>query len=151
MSILLGRAIDLAAKIGKGTRTIGAKVKKGSDKIFTSSKTGVNWGARKGSFAKDLAAGVRSEGRLLRKNVTFKNVGKFGKKAFWDYPITTGAGIGLGFHFASSKNNKKKKKKVQGDRKVIMPKVGKKKFSYTKKGKAAAKRYAKKKRKKVRY
>ena len=74
MSILLGRAIDLAAKIGKGTRTIGAKVKKGSDKIFTSSKTGVNWGARKGSFAKDLAAGVRSEGRLLRKNVTFKNI-----------------------------------------------------------------------------
>ena len=39
----------------------------------------------------------------------------------------------------------------QGDRKVNMPKVGKKKFSYTKKGKAAAKRYAKKKRKKVRY
>ncbi len=31
-----------------------------------------------------------------------------------------------------------------------MPKVGKKKFSYTKKGKAAAKRYAKKSGKKVR-
>ena len=30
-----------------------------------------------------------------------------------------------------------------------MPKVGKKKFSYTKKGKAAAKKYAKKKGKKV--
>lgn len=29
-----------------------------------------------------------------------------------------------------------------------MPKVGKKKFAYTKKGKAAAKRYAKKKKKK---
>ena len=32
-----------------------------------------------------------------------------------------------------------------------MPKVGKKKFSYTKKGKAAAKKYAKKKGKKVKY
>ena len=31
-----------------------------------------------------------------------------------------------------------------------MPRVGKKKFSYTKKGKAAAKKYAKKKRKKTR-
>jgi len=31
-----------------------------------------------------------------------------------------------------------------------MPKVGKKKFGYTKKGKAAAKKYAKKTRKKVR-
>ena len=32
-----------------------------------------------------------------------------------------------------------------------MPKVGKKKFSYTKKGKAAAKKYAKKRGKKVKY
>jgi len=32
-----------------------------------------------------------------------------------------------------------------------MPKVGKKKFSYTKKGKQAAKRYAKKTGKKMRY
>ena len=32
-----------------------------------------------------------------------------------------------------------------------MPKVGKKKFAYTKKGKAAAKRYAKEKKKKSRY
>ncbi len=32
-----------------------------------------------------------------------------------------------------------------------MPKVGKKKFSYTKKGKKAAKRYAKKMGKKMRY
>jgi hypothetical protein len=32
-----------------------------------------------------------------------------------------------------------------------MPKVGKKKFSYTKKGKKAAKRYAKKTGKKMRY
>ena len=32
-----------------------------------------------------------------------------------------------------------------------MPKVGKKKFSYTKIGKTAAKKYAKKKGKKVRY
>jgi len=32
-----------------------------------------------------------------------------------------------------------------------MPKVGKKKFSYTKKGKAAAKKYAKQKGKKVKY
>ena len=32
-----------------------------------------------------------------------------------------------------------------------MPKVGKKKFSYTKKGKAAAKKYAKKKGKEVKY
>ena len=112
MSIFLGRAIGLAAKIGKGTRTIGAKVKKGTDKIFTPSKTGFSYGARKGSFAKDLAGEVRREGRLLRKNVTFKNIGSFGKKAFWDYPITTGFGIGLGFKVASSKNNKKKKKKV---------------------------------------
>ena len=109
MSIFIGKAIGLAATIGKGTRTIGAKVKKGTDKIFTSSKTGVSFGARKGSFAKDLAAEVRREGRLLRKNVTFKNIGSFGKKAFWEYPITTGAGIGVGFKLASSKKNKKKK------------------------------------------
>ena len=32
-----------------------------------------------------------------------------------------------------------------------MPKVGKKKFCYTKKGRAAAKKYAKKKGRKVRY
>ena len=32
-----------------------------------------------------------------------------------------------------------------------MPKVGKKKFSYTKKGRTAAKKYAKKKGKKVKY
>ena len=32
-----------------------------------------------------------------------------------------------------------------------MPQVGKKKFSYTKKGKAAANKYAKKKGKKVKY
>jgi len=32
-----------------------------------------------------------------------------------------------------------------------MPQVGKKKFSYTKKGKVAAKKYAKKKGKKVKY
>jgi len=32
-----------------------------------------------------------------------------------------------------------------------MPKVGKKKFSYTKKGRIAAKKYAKKKGKKVKY
>ena len=32
-----------------------------------------------------------------------------------------------------------------------MPKVGKKKFSYTKKGSTAAKKYAKKKGKKVKY
>lgn len=89
---------------------IGSKVKKGSDKIFTSSQTGKNWGARKGSFAKDFAASVRSEGRLLRKNVTFKNIGSFGKKAFGDYPITTGAGIGVGLNIALSKKNKNKKK-----------------------------------------
>ena len=39
----------------------------------------------------------------------------------------------------------------QGDRKVNMPKVGKKKFAYTKAGKKKAKAYAKKKKKKVRY
>ena len=32
-----------------------------------------------------------------------------------------------------------------------MPQVGKKKFAYTKKGRAAARRYAKKKKKKSRY
>ena len=39
----------------------------------------------------------------------------------------------------------------QGDRKVNMPKVGKKKFAYTKAGKKKAKAYAKKKKKKVKY
>ena len=87
-----------------------SKVKKGSDKIFTSSKTGKNWGVRKGSFAKDFAASVRSEGRLLRKNVTLQNVGSFGKKAILDYPITTGVGIGLSHKILASKNNKKKEK-----------------------------------------
>ena len=62
-------AIKFGNKAFSFSSKVRSKVKKGSDKIFTSSKTGVNWGARKGSFAKDLAAGVRSEGRLLRKNV----------------------------------------------------------------------------------
>ena len=105
------KAFGFGSKVGSKVKKVGSKVKKGSDKIFTSSKTGVNFGARKGSFAKDLAAGVRSEGRLLKKNVTFKNIGSFGKKAFLDYPITTGAGIGIGLNVASSKKNKNKNKK----------------------------------------
>jgi len=110
-AIKLGnKAFSFSSKVGSKVKKVGSKVKKGSDKIFTSSKTGVNWGARKGSFAKDFASSVRSEGRLLRKNVTFKNIGSFGKKAFWDYPITTGAGIGVGLNIASSKKNKNKKK-----------------------------------------
>ena len=82
-----------------------------------------------------------------------------------------GLGLGAGAVYKGLTNGKKKKNRfgklsksdpnykalkragyiVQGDRKVNMPKVGKKKFSYTKKGKAAAKRYAKKKKKKVKY
>ena len=59
--------------------------------------------AAKEALSKALGVGIR-------KNVTFKNIGSFGKKAFWDYPITTGAGIGVGLNIASSKKKKNKKK-----------------------------------------
>ena len=80
-------------------------VKKGTDKIFTSSKTGVNWGQRKGSFAKDLAASVRSEGRGLRKGI------KKLPKLAWEHPITAGLAIGGTYQLATRGLKPKKKKK----------------------------------------
>ena len=41
-------AIKFGNKAFSFSSKVRSKVKKGSDKIFTSSKTGVNWGARKG-------------------------------------------------------------------------------------------------------
>ena len=118
---------------------------------------------------------VIKAGKFVAKK-TPKSVTRFKRKAkkfvkgeikfYKEFPELTagaavvGGGLGLGASAAYKglTNGKKKKNKQinryvagQGDRKVNMPKVGKKKFSYTKKGKAAAKRYAKKKRKKVRY
>ena len=60
------------------------------------------------------------------------------------------ANLGLAA-YGHKKYKQSKNKKVQGDRKVIMPKVGKKKFAYTKAGKKKAKAYAKKRGKKVKY
>tara|TARA_R100000963_G_C4603511_1_gene76392 strand:- start:405 stop:728 length:324 start_codon:yes stop_codon:yes gene_type:complete len=101
-------AIKLGNKAFSFSSKVGSKVKKGSDKIFTSSKTGVNWGARKGSFAKDLAGSVRSEGRGLRRGI--KKVPKLA----WDHPITTGflAGSTVNYAILKRKDKKNKKKKV---------------------------------------
>jgi len=73
-------------------------------------KLASDFGVYKGSFAKDFAATARAEGRLLRKNVTWKNTKNFSGKAFWNYPITTGAGAGLALHAVLPKKDKKKKK-----------------------------------------
>jgi len=94
----LNKAFKLSSKVG-------SKVKKGSDKIFTSSKTGVSFGARKGSFAKDLAGAVRSEGRGLRRGI--KKVPKLA----WDHPITTGFLAGSTVNYAILKRKDKKNKK----------------------------------------
>ena len=85
---------------------IGSTIKKGSDKIFTSSKTGVGFGARKGSFGKDLAASFRSEGRGLRRGI------KKLPKLAWDHPFTAGVAVGGAYQLATrglkTKKNKKK-------------------------------------------
>ena len=73
-------------------------------------KLASDFGVYKGSFAKDFAATARTEGRLLRKNVTWKNTKNFSSKAFWNYPMTTGVGAGLALHAVLPKKNKKKKK-----------------------------------------
>jgi hypothetical protein len=65
-------------------------------------------GLYKGSFAKDFAAGARTEGRLLRKNVF---TGNNAFKTVMDYPITTGIGLGITARAAFPKKNKDKKKK----------------------------------------
>ena len=107
-------AIKFGNKAFSFSSKVRSKVKKGSDKIFTSSKTGVNWGQRKGSFGKDLAAQVRSEGRGLRRGI------KKLPKLAWDHPITAGFAIGGTYQLATrGLKPKKKKKKVYGDRNVI--------------------------------
>ena len=65
-----------------------------------------DYGVYKGSFIKDFAAETRREGRLLRKNVFT------GKNAFvtaYNYPITTGVGIGITARALQPKKEKKKK------------------------------------------
>ena len=100
-------AIKFGNKAFSFSSKVGSKVKKGSDKIFTSSKTGVNWGARKGSFGKDLAASLRSEGRGLRKGI------KKLPKLAWDHPFTAGVAIG-GTYQVATRGLKPKKNKKKG-------------------------------------
>ena len=78
--------------------------------VATNAKIKKDHGVYKNSYAKDFAATARSEGRLLRKNVTWKNTKNFSGKAFWNYPFTTGAGAGLALNAVLPKKNKKKKK-----------------------------------------
>tara|TARA_R110002020_G_scaffold156896_3_gene339134 strand:+ start:960 stop:1316 length:357 start_codon:yes stop_codon:yes gene_type:complete len=66
-------------------------------------------GLYKGSFAKDFAAGARTEGRLLRKNVF---TGNNAFKTVMNYPITTGVGLGITARAVLPKKEKKNKKKV---------------------------------------
>ena len=66
-------------------------------------------GLYKGSFAKDFAAGARTEGRLLRKNVF---TGKNALATAYNYPITTGVGIGITARAVLPRKDKKNKKKV---------------------------------------
>ena len=89
----------------KHIRKVRKITKKRTDKIFTSSKTGVNWGQRKGSFGKELAADVRREGRGLRKGI------KKLPKLAWDHPITAGLAIGGTYQLATRGLKPKKKKK----------------------------------------
>ena len=89
----------------KHIKKVRKTVKKRTDKIFTSSKTGVNWGQRKGSFAKDLAASVRSEGRGLRRGI------KKLPKLAWEHPITAGFAIGGTYQLATRGLKPKKNKK----------------------------------------
>ena len=77
----------------------------------TNAKIKKDYSVRKSSWAKDFAADVRSEGRLLRKNVfTTKNV----LDTVWDYPITTGIVSGLSLGAAFSKKDKDNNKKKKG-------------------------------------
>jgi hypothetical protein len=75
--------------------------------VATNAKIKKDYSVRKGSWAKDFAGEVRSEGRLLRKNVfTTKNA----LDTVYNYPMTTGTVAGLGLGAALGKNKKKKKK-----------------------------------------
>ena len=103
-------SIPLWAMKGMGSvfrakNKIGSTIKKGSNKIFTSSKTGVNWGQRKGSFGKDFAAQVRGEGRGLRRGI------KKLPKLAWDHPITAGVAVGGAYQLATRGLKPKKNKK----------------------------------------
>ena len=101
---LKGKGISKVKEFkGKGIH----KAKALKTKIKTKhAKIASDFGVRKGSFAKDFAGEVRREGRLLRKNVTLKNIGS----TAWNYPITTGAGAGLVISAALPKKDKKKKR-----------------------------------------
>jgi len=66
-----------------------------------------DYGVYKGSFVKDFAGEVRREGRLLRKNVTLKNIGS----TAWNYPITTGVGLGITARAVLPRKDKNKKNK----------------------------------------
>jgi hypothetical protein len=66
-----------------------------------------DYGIYKGSFVKDFAAETRREGRLLRKNVF---TGKNALATAFNYPITTGVGIGITARALQPKKDKKKKK-----------------------------------------
>jgi len=68
-----------------------------------------DYGVYKGSFVKDFAAETRREGRLLRKNVF---TGKNALATAYNYPITTGVGIGITARAMQPKKEKKNKKKV---------------------------------------
>ena len=65
-----------------------------------------DYGVYKGSFVKDFAASTRREGRLLRKNVF---TGKNALTTAYNYPITTGVGIGITARALQPKKEKKKK------------------------------------------
>ena len=65
-----------------------------------------DYGVYKGSFIKDFASGIRQEGRLIRKNV-FTGDNAF--KTVYDYPLTTGLGIGIAARGLSSKKEKNRK------------------------------------------
>ena len=65
-----------------------------------------DYGVYKGSFVKDFAAQTRREGRLLRKNVF---TGKNALATAYNYPITTGVGIGITARALQPKKEKKKK------------------------------------------
>ena len=73
------------------------------------SKVTKDFGVYKGSFVKDFAAETRREGRLLRKNVF---TGKNALATAYNYPITTGVGIGITARAVLPRKDKKNKKKV---------------------------------------
>ena len=67
-----------------------------------------DYGVYKGSFVKDFAAETRREGRLLRKNVF---TGKNALATAYNYPITTGVGIGITARAVLPRKDKNKNKK----------------------------------------